>query len=101
MKNINILALGIIPLLCLIVMILTALIVIFALRRGTKKINEQAQEYTSEKSRNSSANSRWARGDLQNSQHPAKEKEPLRICPACGGENDAGRSTCAFCGKKL
>ena len=100
MKNINILALGIIPLLCLIVMILTALIVIFALRRGPKKITEQAQEYTSEKSRNS-ANSRWARGDLQNSQHPAKEKEPLRICPACGGENDAGRSTCAFCGKKL
>jgi uncharacterized membrane protein len=97
----NILTLGIIPLLCLIVMILTALVVIFALRRGTKKINEQAQEYTSESNRNSSANSRWARGDLHGSQPLAKEEEPMLTCPACGGENVAGSSTCAFCGKKL
>jgi hypothetical protein len=97
----NILALGIIPLLCLIVMILTALVVVFALRRGTKKINEQVQEYTSESSRDSFANNRWARGDLQGSPRPVIKEEPLLTCPSCGGENAAGSSTCAFCGKKL
>ena len=97
----NIIGLALIPLICMIVTILTAVVVIFALRRGTRAINEQAQDVIAQKQQTSSGNTRWARGDLQSEKFDAPKTEPTIPCPACGGENKSGSSTCSFCGSKL
>jgi len=97
----TIFSLAFIPLLCMGVTILTALVIIFALRRGTKKINDQVGEIAAEKQADSSGNTRWARGDLQGESRENREPLPTITCPACGGENSAGSKTCAFCGTKL
>jgi len=97
----NIFGLALIPLICMGVTILTALMIIFALRRGTRALNQQAQDITAVKKQSSSANTRWARGDLQGEAMPTSKPEPTIACPACGGENVAGSSTCAFCGSAL
>jgi len=97
----NLFGLALIPLLCMGVTILTALVIIFALRRGTKAINAQAQNLKSEHNQATSANTRWARGDLQGEIRPSQKTQPPVTCPACGGENPAGSNTCAFCGGKL
>ena len=97
----NIFGLALIPLICMGVTILTALMIIFALRRGTRALNQQAQDITAVKQQSSSANTRWARGDLQGEAMPATKPEPTIACPACGGENATGSSTCAFCGSAL
>ena len=92
---------AILPLICLGVMILTAVVVIFALRRGTQAINQQVQENTAVPEKGSPANTRWARGDLKSTQQPKKTDQPMKACPACGGENAAGCSSCTFCGRAL
>jgi type II secretory pathway component PulK len=97
----NIIGLALIPLICMIVTILTAVVVIFALRRGTRAINEQAQDIIAQKQQTRSGNTRWARADLQAEELDAPEPEPTIPCAACGGENKASRSTCSFCGSKL
>lgn len=97
----TILGLAFIPLLCMGITILTALVIIFALRRGTKAINEQVGEVVSERQGETSGNTRWARGDLQGEPRAAINTPPAKTCPACGGENTAASSSCAFCGTKL
>jgi len=97
----NLFGLALIPLLCMGVTILTALVIIFALRRGTKAINEQAQDIKSKQDQAASANTRWARGDLQGEAKPLQATRPPVTCPACGGENAAGSSSCGFCGNQL
>jgi uncharacterized membrane protein len=97
----NVIGLALIPLICMIVTILTAVVVVFALRRGTRAINEQAQDVIAQKQQTSSGNTRWARGDLQSENLEAPKPQPTIACPACGGENTAGSSTCTFCSSKL
>ena len=97
----NLFSLALIPLFCMIVTILTAVVIIFALRRGTKKINEQAEQVISEKESNTPANTRWARGDLQGDPGTATPTPTMLACPSCGGENPANSNSCAFCGRKL
>jgi len=98
----NVLTLAIIPLACMGVTILTALVIILALRRGTKKINDQAQEVITQNTPQNNANTRWARGDLQGENSNDAVLPPAMIaCPACGGEIPTGSATCTFCGRKL
>ena len=97
----NLFGFALFPLLCMGIIILTALVIIFALRRGTKTINETAQQVIAEKQTKNSANTRWARGDLQAG---AENKPPEQIqmaCPACGAQNPAGSGNCAYCGHSL
>ncbi len=97
----NILALAIIPLICMGVTILTALVIIIALRRGTKGINEQAEKIISEKNQTPAGNTRWARGDLQGEARAPIVPQAAKHCPACGAENTANSAACAFCGRKF
>ena len=89
------------PLICLGVMTLTAVVVIFALRRGTKAISEQLKEQENTIAELGGGNTRWARGDLKSAPQPEKTEEPMKTCPACGGENAAGSSSCTYCGRAL
>ena len=92
---------AILPLICLGVMILTAVVFIFTLQRGTKAISEQLKEQEDTLAKLGSGNTRWARGDLKSAPQPEKTGKPMKTCPACGGENAAGSSSCAFCGRAL
>ena len=92
---------AILPLICLGVMILTAVVVILAIRRGTQVINQQVQENTSVPENGSTANTRWARGDLMSAPKPEKTEEPMNTCSAGGGENAASSSSCEYCGRAL
>jgi len=92
---------GFLALMCLGVVILTMLVIIFALRRGTRKINDQVEELASRQEASPGGNTRWARGDLADSNSPPAPQIQMRACPACGGENDAGNTVCSFCGSKL
>lgn len=93
------------PAFCLGVLILTAILVIFALRRGSQTIRKKLQEPEVESAlrpeETISANTRWARGDLKAAPEPPQAEIPLSACPACGGENPAGSRVCAFCGRNL
>jgi hypothetical protein len=68
------------PLICLGVMILTAVVVILALRRGTQAVSQQVQENTAVPENGSPANTRWARGDLKSTPQPEKTEEPMKAC---------------------
>lgn len=97
----NLFALAIIPLACMGVTILTALVIIFALRRGTKSINKQAQDVITQKEQPINGNTRWTRGDLQGEPRHTPAPTAMATCPACGGENTSGSASCAFCGRQL
>ena len=92
---------AILPLICLGVMILTTAVIIFALKRGTQAISQQMQDNTVVSENGSQTNTRWARGDLKGASKPVKTEEAMKACPACGGDNSAGSSTCAYCGRAL
>ncbi len=92
---------AILPLICLGVMILTAAVVIFALKQGTQTVSKQIQENTTRIEDSSPANTRWAREDLKGALQPKKTGNTMKTCPACGGENEAGSSTCVYCGREL
>jgi hypothetical protein len=93
--------------LCLGLIILTIVLIFFALRRGTRVISQGLKERVDKEepktdiSEPVSANTRWARGDLKAVTEPPKVEIILEPCPACGGENPKGASVCAFCGRKL
>ena len=91
-------ALGLIPLFCLGVILLTGVVIIFALRRGTRSINEKLNDQPAS---NAEANNRWARGDLKNASHSRTKEIKMTPCPACGGENKNSSTTCAYCGNKI
>jgi len=95
------LGIAILPLICIGITILTAVLIIFALRRRTRAINQQLQEKGMGAEKSSSANTRWARGDLNNAPKSHVTRETMKPCPACGGENPAGSKSCAFCGTAL
>ena len=97
----TLLGIVILPLICLGVMILTAVVVIFALKRRTQAASEQVQENMTASENDSPTNTRWARGDLKGEPHINKIEEPMKTCPACGGENAVSSSSCAYCGTAL
>jgi len=92
---------AILPLICLGVMILTAVVVIFTLQRGTRAISKQLKEQENTLAEPGSGNTRWARGDLKGSPQPEKTEQLMKTCPACGGENAAGSISCAYCRRAL
>lgn len=89
--------------LCLGLVILAAFLIILALRRGSQAIRKgvQSLEEASPSNEPISADTRWARGDLKAAPEPPKVGVVMEPCPACGGENPRGASTCGFCGRKL
>ena len=95
------LGIAILPLICLGVIILTVGLVIIILRRRTQSVSQQLREKMDVTENGSPANTRWARGDLKSTPKSRKIKGAMEPCPACGGENRAGSSTCAFCGNTL
>ena len=97
----TLLGLAILPLICLGVMILTTAVVIFALKRRTQTVNQQVQENMTVSENISPTNTRWARGDLKGEPHIDPFEEPMKTCPACGGDNAASSSSCAYCGTAL
>lgn len=97
----TLLGIAILPLICLGVMILTAVVVIFALRRGTQSVSQQVRENMTGSENGSPTNNRWARGDLKGEPHINKIEEPMKTCPTCGGENAASSISCAYCGTVL
>lgn len=92
---------AILPLICLGVIILTAVVVIFALRRRTQTITRQVQENTALSKNGSSTDTRWTRGDMRSVPQSEKIERLMKACPACGGENAASSSSCAYCGRAL
>jgi len=92
---------AILPLICLGVMILTAVVVLFTLQRGTRAISKQLKEQKNTLAEPGSGNTRWARGDLTSALKPKKTEQLMNTCSACGGENAAGSSSCAYCGRAL
>ena len=92
---------AILPLICLGVILLTGVVIIFALRRGTQSINEKVKEYGTPAEINATANNRWAREDLKEPEQGLAKKIDMKTCPACGGENPNTSSACAFCGRTL
>jgi len=92
------------PAICLGVIVLTGLMLIFALRRGTRSIQENLEKQTQSESSSKpseSANTRWARGDMEAAQQPPRTRTKMVSCPTCGGENPTGASVCSFCGREL
>jgi len=97
----NFIGFALIPMACLVVMILTAVVVIFALRRGTRAINDEVRDIVDKQNGTSGENTRWARGDLEGAPRIPKKEKPRTTCPACGGENPAKSRACAYCGRNL
>jgi len=89
---------------CLGVVVLTLLVIVFTLRRGSQVIREKLEsepDSDSQPVESSIANTRWARGDLKAAPEALRPEVTMIPCPACGGENPTGASSCAFCGRKL
>ena len=97
----NFLSIAILPLICSGVITLMGVVVIFVLWRGTKTIGRQLKEQENTLSELGGGNTRWARGDLKSAPQPEKTGEPMKACPACGGENAPGSSSCTYCGRAL
>ena len=95
------LKIAILPLICSGLITLMGVVVIFVLWRGTKAIGKQLNEQENTLAELGSGNTRWARGDLKSTPQPEKTEKPMKTCPACGGENAAGSSTCTYCGRAL
>jgi len=89
------------PLICLGVSILTGIVILFALRRGTQSIKTYMEEQESDDEKSGSIDTRWARADLKCDQQPSTINEPTAACPACGAENPFGSLTCQYCRRKL
>ncbi len=90
--------------LCLGLVILTVVLILLVLRRGSRVISQTLKENDEQAANPSepvSANTRWARGDMKAAPKPPKVEIVMEPCPACGGENPKGASVCAFCGRKL
>lgn len=95
------LGIAILPLICLGMTILTVGLIIITLRRRTQAVSQQLRERMEVTENGSPAITRWARGDLKSTPQPKKTAESMKTCPACGGENPIGSSTCVFCGSAL
>lgn len=91
----------ILPLICLCIMILTAFVVVFALRRGTRSINREIEEITSQPDVDTSANTRWARGEVDGKPIVRSAEIQIKACSSCGGENEIGNLTCSYCRRNL
>ena len=91
----------VLPLICLGVMILFAAAAIIIHLRENKAVTGQVQKNRPLPENDSPTNTRWARGDLKGTPQPDKIDKPMKICPACGGENAAASSSCAYCGRAL
>lgn len=90
--------------LCLGVLILTTLLIFFALKRGAQTISREVNKQPLDEnalSESAGANTRWARGNLKAAPASPKKEATMQICPACGGENPSESSACSFCGRKL
>ena len=92
----------IMPLLCLIVVILTGILIWVVVKRGSHTVQDYLESQDkpanspreTEDSSSTSANTRWARGELQSQSTPRPAPGPVTICAACGAENPAGESKC-------
>lgn len=98
----------IMPLLCLIVIIVTGILIWVVVKRGSHTVQDylESQEKRAPsphetQDSSASANTRWARGELQSQSSPKPTPGPVTICAACGAENPAGESKCQSCGQPL
>lgn len=98
----------ILPLFCLVVIILTGVLIWVVVKRGGRTVQDylESQEKRADSPRktedsSASANTRWARGELQSQSTPKPTAGPVTICAACGAENPAGESKCQSCGQPL
>ena len=93
----------VLPTLCLGVVILTSFVIFYAFRRGKQVIDQVREDNANglpDPEAIMAADTRWARGELAETNEPETIIE-MSACPACGGENIAGSSACAYCGRKL
>ncbi|MCD6576836.1 MAG: hypothetical protein J7K66_02340 [Anaerolineaceae bacterium] len=97
----TLLGIAFLPLICLGVMLLTAAAAFFALWRRSQAVSQQIQKNAAVPEDSFPTNTRWERGDLKSSPQPERAEEMTKTCPACGGENAAGSSSCAYCGRAL
>jgi cytoskeletal protein RodZ len=96
------------PLFCLVVIILTGVLVWIVVKRGNHTVQDylesqekQAGSPHETQDSSASANTRWARGELQSPSTPKPTARPVTICGSCGAENPAGESKCQSCGQPL
>ena len=91
-------------LICIGVFILFGLVLIAALRRGTRAVRNGLKEQAAridQEDGTGEANTRWARGDTGPSPQTPKKIQAMVSCTACGGENPAGASVCTYCRRRL
>jgi uncharacterized membrane protein len=98
----------IMPLFCLVVIILTSVLIWVVVKRGNRTVQDylESQDKQADSPReaddsSASANTRWARGELQSQSTPKAAAGPVTICAACGAENPAGESKCQSCGQPI
>ena len=93
----------VLPTLCLGAVILTSFVIFYAFRRGKQAVGQALEENAGDSPEPDAAvdaDTRWSRGGLAEISQPETMIE-MSACPACGGENPAGASACAYCGRKL
>ena len=89
------------PLLCLGIVALTSFILFYSLRRGTRAIDEHLQDEAKASSGESAGVDSSPTPKELSEGISTNSGEEVSACPACGGENPAGTSKCAYCGRKL
>lgn len=98
------LGLTFLPLICLGVTLIIGVVILFALRRGTRTINDymENQKGASDTPKEAAnPDTRWARSDLKSEASLPAATGATSACPACGGENSPGSTVCQYCGRKL
>ncbi len=92
----------IMPLFCLGVFLLTGLVILWVLRRGTQTIQASMAKVAQLEQKLPAENSAGdGKSNPDSRSEEAQIKRTLTICPACGAENPDGQVACSYCGSKL
>lgn len=89
---------------CLVVFILTLVVMVIVLKRGSQTISQKLTERGSNQDqafKTVSENTRWARAGLKGQTESPIEDIALSSCPACGGLNPQDAAVCSYCGRNL
>jgi len=92
---------SLIPLICLGVFLVSGIVILFSLRRGTRSIQDYLEKQETTPHQTENHDTRWAKAELKSSAEPSSPSVIPAKCPACGGENPADEKTCQFCGGDL